>query len=221
MEKLNSIDGSSCALLKSAGASESLGVLHGYYTVSCQRVLPEHRDEALRLSALLREAPDAEAAHAVGARLSALPRREAWFDDIHNVVTTVGKNKVLDEALAGSGYTAAVVMGLKGTGTAVAGDTQASHGGWSEVGGTNAPAYTGDRKVPTLGAAAAGAKGTSSNVSFTFTSGGTVAGCFINLGGSATKDNTTGTLLSAGDFTNGNKTVADTDVLNVSWSLSL
>lgn len=144
-----------------------------------------------------------------------------WRDEIENLVTTVGKNFALDTLLAGSAYTASVVMGLKGTGSAAAGDTMASHAGWLEVGGTNAPAYTGNRPTPSFSSASAGAKATSAAVSFSFTSGGTVAGCFIVLAGSATKDNTTGTLWSAGDFTGGNRTVANGDTLNVTYSASL
>jgi hypothetical protein len=111
----------------------------------------------------------------------------------------------------------AVVMGLKGTGTALVTDTQASHT-WLEVGLANAPTYSGTRKTPVFGAAAAGVKSTSSVVVFTMTGSGTVAGCFINLGGSATIDNTTGTLFSAGDFTAGSKTVTSGDTLSVSYS---
>jgi len=144
-----------------------------------------------------------------------------WADKIDNVVTTVGKNDILDKYLAGSAYTAAIVMALKGTGTAVAGDTMASHAGWSEVGGTNAPAYSGNRPTPSFAAASAGSKATSAAVSFTFTSAGTVAGCFIVSAGSATKDNTTGVLLSAGDFSGGSKTVAISDTLQVTYSLAL
>ena len=144
-----------------------------------------------------------------------------WKDTIDNLVTTVGKNDILDKYLAGSTYTAAVVMGLKGTGSAAAGDTQASHAGWNEVGGTNAPAYTGNRPTPSFSAASAGAKATSSAVAFSITSAGTVAGCFINQGGSSTKDNTTGILMSAGDFTGGSKAVDNGDTLNVSYSLAL
>ena len=140
-----------------------------------------------------------------------------WKDDIHNLVTTVGKNLTMDTVL-GNSAAGAVVMGLKGTGTAAVGDTQASHAGWLEVGGTNAPAYTGNRPTPTFGAAAAGAKATSSAVVFAMTSSGTVAGCFINIGGSATKDNTTGTLFSAGDFTAGSRAVINGDSLSVSYT---
>ena len=144
-----------------------------------------------------------------------------WVDEIENLVTTAGKNFALDTLLAGSAYTASVVMGLKGAGTAVVGDTMASHASWTEVGGANAPAFTGNRPVPAFSTASAGAKATSAAVAFAFTSGGTVAGCFIVLAGSATKDNTTGTLYSAGDFSGGNRTVANGDTLNVTYSASL
>ena len=146
--------------------------------------------------------------------------RVRWRDEIRNLVTTVGKNDLLDKYLAGSGYTASVRMGLKGTGSAAAGDTQASHGGWSEVGGANAPAYTGNRPTPSFSAASGGSKATSAAVSFTITSPGTVAGCFLNVGGSATKDDTTGVLYSAGDFTGGNKVVGASDVLSVTYTAS-
>jgi hypothetical protein len=142
-----------------------------------------------------------------------------WEDDIKNLVTTVGKNFTLDTTL-GNTAGGAVVMGLKGTGTAVVADTQASHASWLEVGGTNAPAYTGNRPTPSFSSASAGSKTTSSAVSFSMTSTGTVAGCFINIGGSATKDSTTGTLFSAGDFSS-SKSVVNGDTIAVSYSATL
>ena len=147
--------------------------------------------------------------------------REKWRDTIENVVTTGGKNLLLTKFLTGASYTAAVYMGLKGTGTAVAGDTQASHSAWNEVGGTNAPAYTGNRQTPSFAAASGGSIATSAAVSFAITSSGTVAGAFINEGGSATKDDTTATLFSAGDFTGGSKTVSSGDTVNVTYTLSV
>ena len=140
-----------------------------------------------------------------------------WSDDIHNLVTTVGKNKTMDTIL-GNTAGGAIVMGLKGVGTAAVGDTQASHAGWDEVGGTNAPTYSGSRQTPTFSAASAGAKATSAAVVFTMTGSGTIAGCFINIGGSDTKDDTTGTLFSAGDFTAGNKIVTSGDTLSVTYT---
>ena len=144
-----------------------------------------------------------------------------WKDTIDNLVTTVGKNDLLDKYLGTGAFTPTIHMGLKGVGTAVIGDTQASHVAWLEQGGTNAPVYTGTRPTPTFSAAAAGAKATSAAVSFSITSSGTVAGCFINNGGAATKDDTTGILFSAGDFTGGSRAVVNLDTLNVTYSLSV
>lgn len=142
-----------------------------------------------------------------------------WEDEIKNLVTTVGKNLTLDTIL-GNSAAGAVVMGLKGTGSANAADTQSSHAGWLEVGLANAPTYSGNRKTPTFGAAAAGSKATSSASTFSITSTGTVAGCFINIGGSATIDNTTGTLFSAGDFSS-SKAVVSGDSIAVTYTATL
>lgn len=146
--------------------------------------------------------------------------KEKWRDTIENLVTTVGKNDFLDKYLKGSAYTQTIRMGLAGTGTKAAGDTQASHAGWLEVGLANAPTYTGNRKDVTMNAAAAGSSSSPAQA-FAITSSGTVAGCFINNGGSATIDNTTGVLFSAGDFTAGNKVVTSGDTLNVVYTLSV
>lgn len=146
--------------------------------------------------------------------------KEKWRDTIHNLVTTVGKNDLLDKYLKGATYTQTIVMGLKGAGTAVVGDTQASHAAWAEQGLANAPTYTGNRKAVTMGAASGGSS-VSPVQAFAITSTGTVAGCFINNGGSATKDDTTGVLYSAGDFTGGTKAVANGDTLNVTWTATV
>jgi len=140
-----------------------------------------------------------------------------WKDDIHNLVTTVGKDLTMDTIL-GNLAAGAVVMGLKGAGTPDVADTQASHATWLEVGLANAPTYSGNRKTPAFSAASGGSKTTLSAVVFSMTGFGTVAGCFINIGGSATIDTTTGTLFSAGDFTAGSKTVTSGDTLNVSYT---
>jgi hypothetical protein len=142
-----------------------------------------------------------------------------WEEPIQNLVTTAGQNATLNTIL-GNSAAGAVVMGLKGTGTAIAADTQASHASWLEVGLANAPTYSGNRPTPSFSAAAAASKATSSAVSFSMTSTGTVAGCFINIGGSATKDSTTGTLFSAGDFSS-SKAVVNGDSIAVTYTLTL
>jgi hypothetical protein len=143
-----------------------------------------------------------------------------WTEDIHNVVCTVGKNATLDSILGNSSQ-GAVVMGLKGTGTAVAADTMTNHSTWVEVGGTNAPQYTGNRPSPSFSVATAGSKTTSAAVTFTMSgTSGTVAGCFINIGGSATKDTTSGILFSAGDFSS-SKSVVSGDTIAVTYTATL
>ena len=145
-----------------------------------------------------------------------------WADQIDNLTTNVGRKSLLDSYFANTGG-GAVVMGLKGTGTAAYADTQASHAGWLEVGNANAPTYSGTRKTPAFSAATTANPSvltTSAAVVFSMTSSGTVAGAFINIGGASTIDSTTGTLFSAGDFTAGSKTVTSGDTINVSYTLS-
>lgn len=145
---------------------------------------------------------------------------ESW--SFENLVTTVGKNDLLDKYFAGSTYTAAWYLGLissvsYGAGP-VAGDTMSSHGGWTEAGPTNVPNYSSGTR-PTINfstAASSGSKTAAAAVSYTFSNGGTVKGAFI--ASNSTKDGTTGILYSAGTFTD--KTVAASDVLNVTVTVS-
>jgi hypothetical protein len=145
-----------------------------------------------------------------------------WSDVIKNLTTDDGRKNLLDSYFANTGG-GAVVMGLKGVGTAAYADTQASHATWLEVGNANAPTYSGTRKTPAFSAATSAnpsVLSTSAAVVFSMTGSGTVAGAFINIGGSSTIDSTTGTLFSAGDFTAGSKTVTSGDTINVTYTLS-
>lgn len=142
-----------------------------------------------------------------------------------NIVTDLGSRDLLDRFFKGAAYTQTIRMGLKGTGTAVVGDTQASHAGWLEQGLANAPTYTGNRKDVTMNAASGAGAGARASTcptqAFAITSTGTVFGCFINNGGSATKDDTTGILFSAGDFSGGSRAVINGDTLNATYTLTL
>jgi hypothetical protein len=145
-----------------------------------------------------------------------------WSDVIENLTTNVGRQNLLNSYFSNTGG-GAVVMGLKGTGTAAYADTQASHATWLEVGNTNAPTYSGTRKTPVFATATnanPSVLATSAAVVFSMTGSGTVAGAFINIGGSSTIDSTTGVLFSAGDFTAGSKTVTSGDTINVTYTLS-
>ena len=140
-----------------------------------------------------------------------------WQEEIHNLVTTVGKNLTITGAVTNAAQGISY-MGLKGAGTAAVGDTQGSHAGWLEVGATNLPTYTAPRKTPTWGAASSGSISPTAAQVFAITGSGTVAGCFINVGGTSAIDNTSGTLFSAGDFVGGSRTVANGDTLSVSYT---
>ena len=153
--------------------------------------------------------------------------KRKWREVIDNVVCTVGKNLMLDTAFAGSAYSVTgPYMGLISSisySAVAAGDTMASHSGWLEAGGTNAPTYTGNRKTAVWSAATAGGKALSVALSYAITSTGTVKGAFLCFGSGAvaTKDDTNGTLWSAGTFSTGDKAVVNGDTLNVNYSTSL
>ena len=156
-----------------------------------------------------------------------------WEDIIDNQVVQAGKILMLDTLLAGSSYTTVgPFMGLvNATPTFSATDTFASHAGWTEnqnytYGGSAVRATVSFSAATGNNNGTAGSnivtKATSAAVTFTFTgAGGTIAGCFIITGTGATNaftNTTVGTLYSAGSFTGGNKTVAATDQLNVTYS---
>lgn len=148
-------------------------------------------------------------------------------EEFNNTVVTVGKDLMLDTALAGSAYTVTgPFLGLISSvsySAIAAGDTMASHAGWTEAGVTNAPTYTGPRKTAAWNAASSGSKALSSALSFAITGTGTVKGAFLVYGTGAvsTIDNTSGTLYSAGLFSGGDRAVINGDTLNVSYSTSL
>lgn len=150
-----------------------------------------------------------------------------WREVFANTVVTAGKNAMLDAALAGSSYsvTGPYMSLISSTSYSAisAADTMASHAGWLEAGGANAPTYTGNRKTCVWSAASAGSKALSSALGFAITGTGTIKGCFILFGSGAlnTKDDTGGTLYSAGLFTGGDRSVINGDTVNVSYSTSL
>ena len=150
-----------------------------------------------------------------------------WSDEFHNTVVAVGKNLILDQALAGSAYTVVgPYMGLISSvsySSISAADTMASHAGWTEAGAANAPTYTSPRKTAAWSAASSGSKALSASLSFSITSTGTIKGAFLVAGTGAlsTIDNTAGTLISAGLFSGGDRAVLNGDTVTVSYSMAL
>ena len=148
-----------------------------------------------------------------------------WEDTYTNLVTTLGKNDLLDKYLAGSAYTAAWYLGLVDgatTPTYAAGDTLASHSGWSEIATGTGYTYSGsstNRATAAFGAASAGTKATSATA-FAITATLTIAGtllCATQARGTASNGGA-GILYSVGSFTGGNKSVASGDTLNVTYT---
>jgi hypothetical protein len=133
-----------------------------------------------------------------------------WTENFENLVTTVGKTDIVDKYFKGSSYTAAWYLGLKGTGSAAAGDTLASHGGWAEV-----TPYAGNRPAITFGTTSSGSN-TASAVSYSINATQTVAGAFI----ASVNTGTSGTLYSAGDFA-ASRSVVSGDTLNVTPTVSV
>lgn len=137
-----------------------------------------------------------------------------WRDTIENLVVNEGLDQYLDSLTA-----AALTLSLgltDGTPTVAAGDTMASHAGWTEV-----TAYDEANRVAWSGAAASGQSRTNSGspASFTINASVTVGGLF--MASNNTKGGTTGVLMGAGAFTGGDKSLNSGDTLEATMSLSM
>jgi hypothetical protein len=145
---------------------------------------------------------------------------EKWADTFHNLVMNGGLANMNGVYFASGTQSTTWYLGLvtgPGSGTTyAAGDTLASHVGWTE--NTD---YTGNRKAVTFGAATTANPSVITNSaspsSFTMTGTATIAGAFLCNVASGTS----GVLFSAGDFSGGDKSVANGDTLNVTYQFSL
>ncbi len=146
-----------------------------------------------------------------------------WQAEKHNLVVNVGLKDMNDKYFTGSGYTAAWYIGLYGSGSTnnpAAGDTMASHAGWTEVtaysqstrpAATFAAATTADPSVITNSASPA---------TFSINGTTTVGGAFLTSDN--TKGGTSGILFSASDFQSpGDRSVVNGDTLTVTYTFSL
>ena len=146
-----------------------------------------------------------------------------WEVSTHNLVVNVGLQDMNTQYFKGSAYTAAWYIGLYGAGasnTPAAGDTMASHAGWTEA----VPYSNATRPAATFGTATTAdpsvIDNSASPASFTINATATVGGAF--LVSNSTKSGTTGILFSASDFTApGDRSVVSGDTLNVTYTFSL
>jgi hypothetical protein len=148
-----------------------------------------------------------------------------WTEEFHNLVVNEGLQDMNSKYFKGSGYTAAWYLGLVDGATSptyAAGNTLASHSGWTElVPGT---AYTGNRIAvvfnaasPTLADPSVVSNSVAPSVFPMLVNSTVVAGAFLTTAATGTS----GILFSAGSFTGGNKTVDAGDTLNVTYTFSL
>jgi hypothetical protein len=146
-----------------------------------------------------------------------------WESQSHNLVVNVGLQDMNTKYFSGSSYTAAWYIGLYGaasTNNPAAGDTAASHAGWTEV-----TAYSqSTRPQATFGTATTADPSVISNsaspATFSINGTTTVGGAFLIS--NSTKGGTTGILFSASDFQSpGDRAVVNGDTLTVTYQFSL
>lgn len=131
-----------------------------------------------------------------------------------NIIPNAALNDNLDVWLSGGTQDTTLFVGLKGTGAPAAGDTMASHAGWSEVTDydeANRVAWT-DGGVSSQSVSNSG-----SPAVFTINATVTVAGAFLT--GVNTKGGTTGILYAVVNFS-ASKSLADNDTLTVTYTVT-
>ena len=141
-----------------------------------------------------------------------------WEADFHNLVVNQGLQDLNTKYFKGSAYTAAWYLGLvtgPGSGTTFAATDTLASKAWTED--TN---YSGSRKLVSFGTATTADPSVIDNSAspavFNINNTTTVAGAFL----ATVASGTSGILFSEGDFTGGDKVVANGDTLNVTYTFS-
>lgn len=143
-----------------------------------------------------------------------------WTDTFKNIVTTQGRNAMMDKFLdLGAAY-AAIAMGLHTT----VGNAASTYSTPSPQ--VESVVYSnGTRPVPSFSASSGAVKSTSAAVTFNINGSATITGAFIAIGaaGVTTKSDTAASavLFSSGAFSGGSRAVISGDTLNVTYSLTM
>jgi hypothetical protein len=146
-----------------------------------------------------------------------------WTAEEHNLVVNVGLKDMNDKYFTGSAYTAAWYLGLYGAASSnnpAAGDTAASHAGWTEI----TPYSNATRPTATFAAATTADPSVITNSAspavYNVDDTATVGGAFLIS--DDTKGGTTGVLFSAADFSApGDRNVSSGDTITVTYTFSL
>ena len=146
-----------------------------------------------------------------------------WQAESKNLVVNVGLQYMAGSALTSVTQITTWYLGLYGAAASndpAAGDTMASHAGWTEV-----TAYSNANRVTATFVTATTADpsvvtNTASPAVFNINGTTTVGGAFLTS--ENTKGGTTGTLFSAADFGSpGDRSVVNSDTLSVTYTFSL
>jgi hypothetical protein len=155
--------------------------------------------------------------------------QEKWKDSFHNLVVNEGLQDMNAKYFEGSSYTAAWYLGLVSGATSpsyAAGNTLASHAGWTELvagtaystsGGSVRATVTWNAASPTLADPSVASNSVAPSAFSMLVNSTVVAGAFLTTAASGTS----GILFSVGSFTGGNKAVDAGDTLNVTYQFSL
>jgi hypothetical protein len=149
-----------------------------------------------------------------------------WTEEFDNLVVNTGKADILEKYFrTTTTYTTALFMGLIVGGIAAtaisAADTSASHAGWTESSAYSAgtrPAPTFNAATGTGGGSNSAGTGSIATTATSFSINGTVTVGGVGMWTNNTKGGTTGTLISAGLFTGGDRATVSGDTLNVTWT---
>ena len=143
-----------------------------------------------------------------------------WVAENHNLVVNVGLQYMAGSALTGTAAGSSWYIGLYGAASSnnpAAGDTLATHAGWTEI-----TPYSGNRPAATFAAATNAnpsvVTNSASKASYTINATATVGGAFL----CSVSSGTSGTLFSAADFQSpGDRSVVSGDILSVTYTFSL
>jgi len=133
-----------------------------------------------------------------------------WVDEGPNLVVNTGISYILGTAILDS---ATLYVGLLEASPSPA-------AGWTMSSITEAAGYD-EATRPSWGQDAESSQAVSNSTAVTFTMDGndtSIGGAFIST--VSTKDDTSGILIAAKAFTGGNKTVADNDTLEVTYTIT-
>ena len=137
-----------------------------------------------------------------------------WDVTKKNLVVTEGLNHVLSSTFDGATQITAWYVGLKNAGSVAAGDTMASHAGWTE----DVNYSQSVRQTLTLGAvASASVDNTANKAIYSINATSNIAGAFITSNN--TKSGTSGTLYGVVDFSSA-RSVISGDTLEVTVTLT-